>query len=103
MISTFLIGGGLFLLWVAYQIHKMQKVTKKLTIGNIWETKDGSIVIITNMRDPKYEYMIIVENKSGEGKECLYSTKGTTINGENASDALYKHIGTSETHPEYFL
>lgn len=96
--SYFLIGFGLFLLFLAYKLNSFKRNMNRMQPGNIWETKGGDIIIIKDIGDVKDKYLIkAIKN----GKYTSYNSLGEQQ--FDPSKKMHKYIGTIETHPEYFL
>ncbi len=77
----------LFIVW------RFNHEIKKLTVNNVWETKQHKRFIIVDYAIDKNN-PIQIKYIPNDGKKYYFF-----INDE----IFYKHIGNKKTHPEYFL
>ena len=92
-----------FLVFLSLSIFFIQRKMDKYTIGNIWETKKGEIIIITDIDEPSNPFPIKGCHKGNKGSYYEFNIKGVCYKSINEDISLYKHIGNKESHPEEYL
>ena len=97
--SIFLFGLALLCFSLAMWMYSVKRSAQQMQIGNIWKTKFGDIVIITDLSTPDDNFML---KCTSNGDYCEYNTLGVRVFGMEG-DKFKTHIGTLKDYPEYLL
>jgi len=82
-----------FSLWMLVGFYKLNRKLSRQTIGNIWKTPHGVIVITNFIQDELDPYPI----------EVMFIKTGTVTYFAIDSTNFVEYIGNRKTHVEYFL